>query len=50
LIKHLRNLITAFQPLAQEATDANSGVESHGCSTPLAFCVLFGSAWKWIGA
>src|SRR6266576_4131165 len=29
---------------------ANSGVESQGCSTLFAFCVLFGSARKRIGA
>src|SRR4029450_7474214 len=50
LIKCLRHVVTAFQSLAQEATHANSGVESHGCSTPLASCVLFGSARKRIGA
>ena len=49
LIKRLRYLVTAFQSLAQEAAHANSGVESHGCSTLLAFCVVFGSARKQIG-
>src|SRR5512132_2927099 len=49
LIRRLRYLVTAFQSLAQEAAHANSGVESHGCSTLLAFCVLFGTARKRIG-
>src|SRR6266498_3327996 len=50
LIKRLRYFATAFQSFAQEAAHANSGVESHGCPTLLAFCVLFGSARKRIGA
>src|SRR4029077_20735931 len=49
LKKRLRYIVTAFQSLAQEATHAKSGVESYGCSTLLAFCVLFGSALKLIG-
>src|SRR5947207_15687646 len=50
LIKRLRHLVTAFQSLAQEATHANSGVESHGCSTFFAFCVPLGSALERIRA
>jgi hypothetical protein len=50
LKKRLRYVVTALQPLAQEAAHANSGVEPQGCSTFLAFCVLFGSALKLIGA
>src|SRR6478672_501424 len=50
LINRLRYLVTAVQSLPQETTDANSGVESHGCSTLLAFCVLFGGVGKRIGA
>src|SRR5262249_44454499 len=49
-INRLRYVATSFQSLAQEATHANSGVEAHGCSTGLAFCVLCGSAWKRIRA
>src|SRR6267378_1554799 len=40
LITRLRYLVTAFQSLAQEAVHANSGVESQGCSTLFAFCVV----------
>jgi hypothetical protein len=50
LKKRVRNVVTAFQPLAQEAAHANSVVEPHGCSTFVAFCVLFGSVLKRIGA
>src|SRR5437773_10800920 len=49
-INRLRYLATSFQSLAQQASHANSGVESHGCSTRLAFWVLCGSARKRIGA
>src|SRR5262245_28378968 len=49
LIKCLRYLVAAFQSLTQEAAHANSGVESHVCSTLLAFCVLFCGARKPIG-
>src|SRR4029077_9620496 len=49
-INRLRYLATSFQSPAQQATHANSGVESHGCSTLVAFCVLFGSARKRIRA
>src|SRR6266550_8855258 len=45
-INRLRYLVTSFQSLAQHAAHANSGVESHGCSALLAFCVLFSSARK----
>jgi hypothetical protein len=50
LIKRLRYLVTAFQSLAQQAAHANSGVDSHCCSALLAFCVLFSSARKRMGA
>src|SRR4029077_10817091 len=43
-------LTTGFQSLAQQAVDANSNIESHGCSTLLAFCAPFGNARKRIGA
>jgi hypothetical protein len=49
LIQGLRYPVTAFQSIAQEATHANSAVEAHGCSTLLAFCVLFCSARKPLG-
>src|SRR6476646_9111742 len=49
LKKRLRYVISAFQSLAQEAAHANSGVESHGCSTLVAFSMLIGSALKPIG-
>src|SRR4029077_8171857 len=49
-INRLRYLGTSLQSLAQQAAHANAGVESHGCSTLVAFCVLCGSARKRIGA
>src|SRR5262249_3580456 len=44
LVRCLRNLVTAFQSLAQETADANSGVDSDSCCTLLAFSVLCGDA------
>src|SRR3954469_25657137 len=49
-INPLRYLATSFQSLAEQTAHAESCVESQGCSTAVAFCILFRTGRKRIGA